>query len=179
MQREAGALRLAPADALAFLESHARLDPTFPSFVRAARAHGASVCVVSAGIRQAIVPALARAGVDVPVYANDVDFDPTGWRLRFIDDSVQGHDKAARVRAVRAAGEYTIYVGDGISDFEGALAADEVFAKKNRALERFARGRGLRVRSFATFDEIERALFPATGSSGSPPGRATAGPAGR
>jgi 2-hydroxy-3-keto-5-methylthiopentenyl-1-phosphate phosphatase len=178
LRREAAALRLAPADAIAFLESRAHFDPTFASFVRAARAHGAAICVVSAGIRQAIEPALARAGVDVPVYANDVDFDPAGWRLRFIDDSDQGHDKAGRVRAARAAGAYTIYVGDGISDFEGALAADEVFAKKNRALERFARERGLRVRSFATFDEIERALFP-TGSPGSPAGPAAAGPVGR
>jgi 2-hydroxy-3-keto-5-methylthiopentenyl-1-phosphate phosphatase len=178
LRREAAALRLTPADALAFLESRAHLDPTFASFVRAARAHGATVSVVSAGIRQVIEPALARAGVDVPLYANDVEFDPTGWRLTFIDDSDQGHDKAARVRAARAAGAYTIYVGDGVSDFEGALAADEVFAKENRALERFARGRGLRVRSFATFDEIERALW-ATGSPGSPAGPAAAGPAGR
>ncbi|MBV8642332.1 MAG: haloacid dehalogenase-like hydrolase [Candidatus Eremiobacteraeota bacterium] len=127
--------------------------------MRAAHAHGAWVGVVSAGIRQVIGPALERAGVDVPVFANDVDFNPAGWALTFIDDSLYGHDKAARVRAARDGGARTIYVGDGISDFAAAHDADAVFAKKNRALERYARERGLPVTPFSSFDEIRVALL--------------------
>jgi HAD superfamily phosphoserine phosphatase-like hydrolase len=146
-------------EALALLERHAGVDPSFGPFVRSARRHGADVAVVSSGLRQIIGPALERAGVDVPVFANDVVFDETGWRMTFIDDSANGHDKAARVHAARAAGARTVYVGDGISDFEAALAADRRFVKRDRALERYCRERGVEASSFATFDEIERALF--------------------
>jgi HAD superfamily phosphoserine phosphatase-like hydrolase len=159
LRREAAMVRLSRPEALAFLESRARIDPTFAQFVRTAHAHGAWVGVVSAGIRDVIGTALERAGVDVPVFANDVDFDPAGWRMTFIDDSVMGHDKAARVRAARDAGTPTVYVGDGISDFEGALEADRRFAKKDRALERYCRERGVACTPFSSFDEIAAALW--------------------
>ena len=73
---------------------------------------------------------------------------------------MMGHDKAARVRAAREAGARTVYVGDGISDFEGALEADRRFAKKDRALDRYCRERGIACTPFASFDEIREALFP-------------------
>lgn len=159
LRREAAMVRLSRPEALAFLESRARIDPAFAPFVHTAHVHGAWVGVVSAGIRSVIGAALERAGVDVPVFANDVDFDPGGWRMSFIDDSLMGHDKAARVRAAREAGTRTVYVGDGISDFEGALEADLRFAKKGRALERYCRERGVSCTSFSSFDEITAELF--------------------
>ena len=168
LAREAAMVRLSGPEALAFLESRARIDPSFAPFVRRAHRHGMSVSVVSSGLRQVIGPALERAGIDVPVFANDVEFDPDGWRMTFIDDSANGHDKAGRVREAREAGARTVYVGDGISDFEAALEADVRFAKANRALERFCRERGLACTSFASFDEIERALFPS--ANGAVPG---------
>ena len=152
-------MRFSRPEALAIVEQHARIDPTFATFVQRAHACGAWVGVISAGIRQIIGPALERAGVDVPVFANDVEFDPAGWRMTFIDESMSGHDKAARVRAARAEGSRTVYVGDGISDFEGALDADVRFAKKGRALERFCRERGVSCTVFSSFDEVEQALF--------------------
>ena len=159
LSRQAQLIRYSEPEALALLESRARVDPTFAAFVQTARAHGAWVGVVSAGMRQVIGPALERAGVDVPVFANDVECRSDGWRLTFIDDSVMGHDKAARVRAARTSGARTVYVGDGISDFEAAREADVRFAKKDRALESFCRERGLECTSFSSFDEIAAALF--------------------
>jgi HAD superfamily phosphoserine phosphatase-like hydrolase len=168
LAREAAMIRMSRMEALAFLERHAAVDPAFPAFVRAARLHGAEVCVVSSGLGPIIAPALERAGVDdVTVYANDVAFEPDGWQMTFLDDSANGHDKAARVRAARASGARTVYVGDGVSDYEAALAADLRFAKKGRALERYARERGIACTSFASFDEIERALFESTRLPGS------------
>jgi 2-hydroxy-3-keto-5-methylthiopentenyl-1-phosphate phosphatase len=127
--------------------------------VRGAHARGAHVAVVSAGIRQVIGPALGRAGVDVPVFANDVDFDPGGWTMTFFDESPLGHDKGAHVEAARSAGARTVYVGDGISDFEAARVADTVFAKRGRALERYCRERGLACTPFSSFDEVGAALW--------------------
>jgi HAD superfamily phosphoserine phosphatase-like hydrolase len=159
LRRQAAFVRLSRPETLAFLESRAKVDPTFAGFVATARARGAWIGVVSAGIRQVIDHALERAGVDVPVFANEVDFDPAGWRMTFIDDSMMGHDKAARVRAARDAGSHTVYVGDGISDFAGALEAERRFAKKDRALERYCRERGVECTPFSSFDEIGTALF--------------------
>ncbi|BDE04777.1 hypothetical protein WPS_00530 [Vulcanimicrobium alpinum] len=155
LEREAALVRLSRTEALAFLERHAPVDPTFAPFVRRAHAHGASVSVVSSGLRQIIGPALERASVDVPVFANDVVFDADGWKLTFLDDSANGHDKAARVRDARDAGLQTVYIGDGISDFDAALAADVRFAKAGRALERYCRDQGVAMTPFATFAEID------------------------
>ncbi|KAJ1554183.1 hypothetical protein HK405_005808 [Cladochytrium tenue] len=43
-------------------------------------------------------------GPIVDVRANDIVRDPvTGWRIRFRDDAVHGHDKGAPLRALRTA----------------------------------------------------------------------------
>jgi 2-hydroxy-3-keto-5-methylthiopentenyl-1-phosphate phosphatase len=161
LAREAALVRLSHPETLAVLESRACIDPTFAPFVRRAHHHGAKLAVVSAGIRQVIGPALERAGVEVPVYANDVEFHPDGWRMTFFDDSPLGHDKASHVEDARAAGLHTVYVGDGISDFEAAHAADVVFAKKDRALEAYCRERGIACTPFTSFDDVGGSLFPA------------------
>jgi HAD superfamily phosphoserine phosphatase-like hydrolase len=161
LQREAALLRISQLEAFAIIETHAHVDASFATFVTTARAHGATVSVVSSGLRQVIEPALARIGADVPIFANDVIFDPNGWRMTFLDDSTNGHDKAARVRAARDLGSRTVYIGDGISDFAAASEADERFAKAGRALEHFCREQKLSCTSFTTFDEITRTVFGA------------------
>ncbi len=159
LARQAAALGLSRPETLAFMEAHARVDPAFGPFVDAVRAHGGAIRVVSSGIATVIHDALARAGVEVDVVANDVDFDPGGWTMSFVDASDNGHDKAAHVRAAGARGAHTVYIGDGISDFAAALEADERFAKKDRALEAYCRERGVACVPFESFAEIERRLL--------------------
>jgi 2-hydroxy-3-keto-5-methylthiopentenyl-1-phosphate phosphatase len=156
-------VHLTRAETLAFMETNARVDPGFGSFVDAVRAHGGAICVVSSGVATVIHDALARAGVAVDVIANDVDFAPGGWTMTFVDPSDNGHDKAVHVRAARERGDRTVYIGDGISDFAAALEADERFAKKGRALEAYCRARGVACESFESFRQIEERLFPAGG----------------
>ena len=79
--------------------------------------------------------------------------------MTFFDDSPLGHDKAAHVERARAAGSRTVYVGDGISDFEGALAADVRFTKAGRALERYCKENGVEHTPFSSFAEVGTALF--------------------
>jgi HAD superfamily phosphoserine phosphatase-like hydrolase len=155
LRRQAAFVRFTQAEALAHLAEHAPVDPTFPDFVKRAEAANYAVTVLSSGIRSVIVPMLERAGLGrVPVIANDVDFAPTGWAMSFIDDVDNGTDKAARVLAAKAEGRRTIFIGDGVSDFDAALAADERFAKRGRDLERYLRDRDIVFESFARFDEI-------------------------
>jgi len=159
LERQAALIHMSPQDAFALVEREAHIDPSFPAFVATAQAAGAEVTVLSSGLRQMIEPRLHQLGMQVPIVANDVTFDPAGWRLSFVDDSDNGHDKAARVRAAREAGTHTVYIGDGISDYEAALAADVRFAKVGRALERYCRKNGVACTSFTSFDEVERDLF--------------------
>jgi len=148
------------AQALDFVAEKARVDPTFAPFVRTAHAAGAEVVVLSSGIAPIIRETLNGVGLStLAVHANEVDFAPGGWTMRFIDDSANGHDKAAAVRRARAAGRPTVYVGDGVSDFDAAREAERCFAKAGRALERYGRERGLGFISFSAFAEIERLLF--------------------
>jgi len=160
LARQAALVGLTRTETLAFMEAHAQVDPSFGAFVAAVRAHGGTIRVLSSGIATVIHDALARAGVEIEVLANDVDFAPGGWTMSFVDPSDNGHDKAAHVRAAKARGDRTVYIGDGISDFEAALAAGERFAKKGRALEAYCRARGVACESFESFSQIERRLFP-------------------
>lgn len=159
LRSEAAFVRLTRPAALAFLEANARVDPAFQPFVARARTAGASIVVVSSGIRTIIHDALARAGVEIEVLANDVDFAEEGWTIAFIDDSENGHDKAAHVHAARAAGRRTVYIGDGLSDYEAALAADVRFAKAGRKLEAYCRTREVACTPFTSFAEIGAVLF--------------------
>ena len=159
LRRQSAAVRLSRSETLTFMESHAKVDPAFGPFVTAVRAHGGSIRVVSSGIATVIHDALERAGVEVDVLANDVDFSPNGWTMTFVDASDNGHDKAAHVHAARARGSHTVYIGDGISDFAAAIVADERFAKAGRALEAYCAQRDIACTSFTSFSEIQQALF--------------------
>ncbi len=156
---QASHIKKSKAEALAFVEATASVDPAFAPFVRAARRFGAEVCVVSSGVGPIISATLTRAGVDVPVFANDVDFGANGWTMDFIDGSANGHDKAAAVRRAHDAGHATVFVGDGVSDFDAAHVAGRCFAKAGRALEAYCRASRIACTSFRSFAEIESALF--------------------
>jgi 2-hydroxy-3-keto-5-methylthiopentenyl-1-phosphate phosphatase len=152
------AVSLDEADAL--LASQTRIDPTFRSFADACTEHDARLEVVSSGVAPLIERAFARNGLsDVDVFANGVDPSPRGWRFLFLDDSANGHDKAARVVAAREAGYETVFIGDGPSDYDAAIAAGRRFAKQGKSLARYLRGRGVPFTSFASFAEIESAVF--------------------
>ena len=142
------------------LAASTRIDPAFKSFAQHCAREGVKLTIVSSGIAPLIERALRRNGLEsVPVAANAVATDGEGWEIRFRDDSLNGHDKAAAVRAATARGELVAYVGDGYSDYEAALAAPLRFAKHGRSLERYLRERAVKFTPFSSFAEIEAALF--------------------
>jgi len=157
-ERQARAMRLSQAETLSWMLANTTVDPTFGPFVEAVRASGGSVCVVSSGIASVIAAMLERAGVQVQVFANDVDYCATGWNIDFIDDSANAHDKRARVLAARAAGARTVYAGDGMTDFEAAAAADRCFAKSGSSLEAHCLRENIPYEAFAAFAEIAERL---------------------
>jgi len=142
------------------LRSGVRFDPTFARFVERCAACGHRLTIVSSGIAPLIRYALARNGLShVTLVANEVDVTPGGWQIRFEGDSANGTDKLALVRAARERDERTVYVGDGWSDIEAAVASDVIFAKGGRSLERHLRSIGLPFHRFDRFEQIDPATL--------------------
>ena len=156
---QAAHVRVPLDEADTLLATRTRFDPSFASFVRFCRDRNYELLVLSSGVQPLIDRAFARNGLEqVPVLANGIETSEQGWRFLFRDGSDNGHDKAAAVRGARAQGKYTVYIGDGPSDFEAAVAANERFAKAGRELGRYLSERGLPFTSFTHFTEIERKI---------------------
>jgi 2-hydroxy-3-keto-5-methylthiopentenyl-1-phosphate phosphatase len=132
-------------------------------------AAGASLEIVSSGIEPLIRRSLIRNGVgDLTLIASGVTASAAGWTMHFRDDSPNGTDKAARVRLAAARGATTVFIGDGISDFEAALAADVRYAKRERDLEAHLRKLEVPFTAFGSFAEIDPQRLVATCRSFAP-----------
>jgi len=155
LARQTTYIRGSFADVYAVHEKMVGLDPSFAPFVERCEAAGVPVTILSSGIAPLIEARLAGIGLArLPVIAADVDVDPRSWTMRFRDQSRNGTDKAAHVRATQAAGTRVAFVGDGISDFDAATVADIRYAKRGRSLGPYLRERGLAFTAFNSFAEI-------------------------
>ena len=112
--------------------------------------------IVSSNFRQLIEPILAAHALELEVRANEVEWQPDGWRATFRNGDVCGSCGEPCKRADLAGADHVTYVGDGYSDRCAAQAADRVFAR--RALARYLDERGVPYEPFEDFYEIERKL---------------------
>ena len=163
--REFAPVRTAPADAIEWTLSRARVRAGLPALARLARERGWRLAVISSGFHELIEPVLAQAGVEVEVYANRVDMRTDGWRVQWREERVceicGERCKRMLLRDLAPEGEI-VYVGDGISDRCAALAADRVFAI--RGLAEYLDIRGIAYEGFDDFFDITRALEPGVAS---------------
>jgi 2,3-diketo-5-methylthio-1-phosphopentane phosphatase len=165
LSASASLLRCTIEEADTFVAAETRVDPSFAQFADRCTRENVPLTILSAGLRPLIERALARHGLSsLDLLANGVHPSPHGWTMEFLDDSAYGHDKAAAVHAAHSNGERVVFIGDGISDYAAALEADEIFAKRGRPLEDYLRERGIAFTPFASFAEIERALFGELGT---------------
>lgn len=111
--------------------------------------------VISAGFHELIQPVLEREGVGLEVLANNVEADPSGWRVRFRDEAACATCGEPCKRGALAGDAY-VYVGDGYSDRCAALAADRVFARD--ALARHLDGLGVAYEPFEDLRAVAQAL---------------------
>lgn len=159
LQLQAGYVRGSFAAVSAILRQAVNVDPTFPEFVRYCSSLGAPVTVVSSGIERVIRERLDGVGLrQLPILANAIDADPTGWKIIYRDGSANGTDKAAVVQEARTSGRRAIYIGDGRSDYAAATIADRRFAKRGLPLERYLLDRQLAVEPFTSFADVQAAL---------------------
>lgn len=144
-------------EAIAGMTEGEDLDPAFRPFVDELRERGAVVEVVSDGFGFFVRPSLERIGLgDLPVYTARTTFTPDAVTIDFPDGHptcrVCGTCKRQRIVVHQAAGDYTVFIGDGFSDLYAAGHADLVFAKDHLAA--ICADRGWPYREWSTFDDI-------------------------
>ena len=129
------------------------LDPHFPELVALCLNHGVPLTVISDGLDRIITKMLARAGVDVPVLANRLEWrGQNRWRLGFPHEAGDCRSQAGNCKCQALAGEpgkVRILIGDGRSDFCAAETADLVVAKG--ALAEHCQSTGLAYIVFGNF----------------------------
>ena len=131
------------------------IDPAFPAFAAECAARRIPVTVVSDGFDLAIETVLKRNNLDLPYFANHLEWLGGGrWRLGFPHRNAACRTEAGncKCRQIATAPVRTVVIGDGRSDFCAASEASFVLSKSN--LSTYCRQEGLRHRPFGGFDEI-------------------------
>ncbi len=145
--------------ALAPLIEKINLEPKLPAKLAALDAAQWDVVVVSAGCAWYIERALARAGVELPVYANPG---------KIVDDKLimmrpdthpftcheTGIDKQAVVQSHLRAGRQVAFAGDGFSDIDAALCVPAGLRYARRDLATSLDQRGEAYQPFERWADI-------------------------
>jgi 2,3-diketo-5-methylthio-1-phosphopentane phosphatase len=152
LARQIDLVRASPAELDAVVEE-VPLDPHFPELVALCRGHGVPLTVISDGLDRIVAKMLARAGLDVPVLANRLEWlGQDRWRLAFPHEVADCRSQAGNCKCRALAGgpdQVRILIGDGRSDFCAAESADLVVAKG--ALAEHCQATGLAYIVFGNF----------------------------
>ena len=159
MVRQIDLVRATPAEMDAFIRS-VEIDPGFRGFVDTFRRLGHTLFVLSDGLDRTIRSVFDRDGIDVPYFANHLQWrGGDRWRLAFPHSKSACAVLAGNCKCTFADGwprELNIVIGDGRSDFCLAERADLVLAKG--ALLEHCRKADLLHFGFENFDEATELL---------------------
>ena len=151
IRRDAESIRTPIGEVVGWLQDNLQLRRGFHELAEAYRP-----LIVSSNFRQLIEPILAREGVELEVRANDVEWEPEGWRATFRNGEVCGTCGEPCKRADLPANGQVVYVGDGYSDRCAAQAADRIFARDG--LARYLGEQGVAYEPFDDLLDVTRAL---------------------
>ena len=113
--------------------------------------------IVSSNFRQLIEPILRREQVELEVRANEVEWQPGGWRATFPAGEACGTcGEPCKRAALPEADGTVVYVGDGYSDRCAAQVADRIFARAG--LARYLDANGIAYEPFEDLHQVVAAL---------------------
>ncbi len=161
-QFNAAALDLVEAsrdEMMAYVRQVARVRPGFLELLDWVHWNGWLAMVVSNGFDFYVDEVLDGLGVDRVTRHAGRTRREYRWRVTYYSPrgvEVQDGFKLSYAAALKGAGDFVAYVGDGSSDVEAAKLANVVFARST-LLERLSEIRD-RVYPFETFDDVRRIL---------------------
>jgi 2,3-diketo-5-methylthio-1-phosphopentane phosphatase len=137
LQREAATARLTREQLDAFCDEQA-ITPGFHEFAEFCRRKNWPLIVLSDGLDYYIQRVLSRHGIDLPIFANHLEFVPPNHitiSFPYFEHSCGkcGNCKGYHLRRLAKPDERMVYIGDGYSDRCGAREADLIFAKRDLA----------------------------------------------
>ena len=151
----------ATLDKLATRAEDYEIDPTFPAFVEFLRERGVEFFVLSDGFEFYIRRVLEKAGItDATIIANDLverDGDLVPLFPHQDEECAEcANCKRNHIIENSADEEFTIYVGNGVSDQCAAPYCDFIFAKDS--LLNYCERERITYFPYASFDDVRRRL---------------------
>ena len=154
-----------------YVKANANLRPGFGEVWQHCQDRGLPMVIVSQGLDFYIEALLEKEGFpQVPVYAVETSFTELGidykYNFTYPGEPNRGNSKGLVVSRFRQQGYRVLYVGDGRSDFEAAVEADQVFAHSILAEE--CQRQGIPYWPFRDFGDVLSVLqeYDADGGSG-------------
>jgi 2,3-diketo-5-methylthio-1-phosphopentane phosphatase len=137
--------------------SEVTIDPGFSSLFNYCNGRKSPLVIVSDGLRWYIDYILQNNNIhDVRVYANEIYFEPSGFRFDYpwFDDQspLQGTSKKKIVLNYQQLGYAVFYIGDGLSDTGAAEAADVLFSRDY--LTKYARDNNLETVEYSELSDV-------------------------
>ena len=140
-----------------YVKANANLRPCFGEVWQHCHDRGLPMVIVRQGLDFYIEALLEKEGFpQVPVYAVETSFTDQGidykYNFTYPGEPHRGNSKSLVVSQFREQGYRVLYVGDGRSDFEAAVEADQVFAHSVLAEE--CQRQGIPFRPFRDFGDV-------------------------
>lgn len=147
-----------PEEMEAFLKT-VDIDPTFPPFIAWAEFNNYPLYVLSDGYDNYIKEAFTRYGLNLPYYANHMEYEH-GWKIKcsYLDNECPkcGVCKTGLIKNLLKLEYTSVYIGDGYSDICPAEYCDVVFAKKT--LARLCQENGIPFYAYDNFSDVQRTI---------------------
>lgn len=136
------------------------IDQHFPAFVRFCEGLGAPVTVISDGVDYFINSILQRNGISLlPVIANSLTINSDDTYSLSCPHANPACAKASGVckcAKIGGGSGFTVFVGDGRSDFCAAGSANVLFAKSS--LAKYCREKNIPYLPYDNFSDVQHAL---------------------
>ena len=161
LRSEMGSVKASAEQLAKILTEQIEVEPSFHSFFKKMRARGVPVVVLTGGFDLCVETVMAQAGLwPVPYLANRLFLNDGAWQVEFPYPSAVcqacGHCKGDPLRTWASQGYTTVFVGNGVTDRCGALAAQLTFAKDE--LRTWCDSHSVAAVPFQSFNDIHKEL---------------------
>jgi 2,3-diketo-5-methylthio-1-phosphopentane phosphatase len=141
------------------------IDQGFPDLFHQCNERNIPLAIVSDGLSWYIDYILHNNDIEgVPVYANEIFFEPNGFRFNFpwfnIQSPLRGISKKTIVREYQRLGFFVVFIGDGLSDTGAAGVADILFSKGK--LSKYAKQNDIEAREYSGLSDVLNQMLEIT-----------------